>query len=213
MVRIRLRRMGRKKAPFYRIVAIDSRGRRDGKYLEKIGHYNPITDPFELVIDEEKALKWLLLGAQPSDTVRSFFSRRGIMVKYDLMKKGYTEEQIAEEMKKWEVLQLERQRRQEAIAAQENRDKKTDEPDEAESEEPESTEPVEAAATVAPEASAPSDSSSETSEAPEEAAEKVEESDEANEVTAGSEEVTEKPEEASEVPEADEEKTKEDAAE
>lgn len=123
MVRIRLQRMGKKKQPFYRIVAVDSRGRRDGKYLEKIGHYNPITDPFELVINEEKAIKWLKRGGLPSDTVKSFFRRKGILMRYDMLKKGFDTAKIEEEMVKWEVLQVERQRRLEAKKAQSKREK------------------------------------------------------------------------------------------
>jgi small subunit ribosomal protein S16 len=106
--------MGRKKKPFYRIVAIDSRKRRDGAYLEKIGHYNPLTKPPEIVIDEEKALAWLLKGAQPSDTVRSFLSHKGLMLKYDQMKKGASEEKIAEELEKLRLVREEEAKKKEA---------------------------------------------------------------------------------------------------
>ncbi|SKA92181.1 SSU ribosomal protein S16P [Caloramator quimbayensis] len=78
-VKIRLRRMGAKKAPFYRIVVADSRSPRDGKFIEEIGYYNPITEPSEVKIDTEKAKKWLSNGAQPSDTVRSLFKKAGII--------------------------------------------------------------------------------------------------------------------------------------
>ena len=81
-VKLRLTRMGAKKKPFYRIVASDSRRPRDGKYLELIGTYNPNVNPAEIKIDEEKALKWLNVGAVPSDTVRSFLSKQGIMKKF-----------------------------------------------------------------------------------------------------------------------------------
>lgn len=108
-VRLRLTRMGRKKRPFYRIVAVDSRRRRDGKYLEKVGHYNPLTTPPEIVIDEAKALEWLMKGAQPTDTVRSLFRNFGIMMKFDLMKKGASPEKIDEEMKKVELLKKARE--------------------------------------------------------------------------------------------------------
>lgn len=122
-VTIRLRRMGKKKQPFYRIVAVDSRGRRDGKYIDKIGHYNPLTDPAEVVINEEKALLWLNQGAQPSDTVKSIFRKQGLLLKWDLVKKGFDEDRITEEMKKWQVLQIEKKRRQEAEAVQKDREK------------------------------------------------------------------------------------------
>jgi len=115
--------MGKKKQPFYRIVAIDSRSRREGEYIEKLGHYNPLTHPEEIVIDREKAIKWLDIGAIPSDTVRSFMRHNGIILEWDLRRKGLEPDRIAEELKKWEVLQLERQKRREAKAAMAKRDK------------------------------------------------------------------------------------------
>ncbi|SHJ05129.1 30S ribosomal protein S16 [Lutispora thermophila] len=78
-VKIRLRRMGAKKAPFYRVVVADSRSPRDGKFIEEIGYYNPITEPSEIKIDAEKAKKWLATGAQPSDTVKSLLKKAGII--------------------------------------------------------------------------------------------------------------------------------------
>jgi small subunit ribosomal protein S16 len=81
MVKIRLRRMGRRNRPFYRVVVTDSRSPRDGKSIDIIGQYNPLTDPATVSIDEEKALKWLRYGAQPSDTVYSLLSKLGIMDK------------------------------------------------------------------------------------------------------------------------------------
>lgn len=81
-VKLRLKRMGAKKRPFYRIVAADSRSPRDGKFIENIGTYNPIMEPAEVKIDEEKALKWLSDGAQPTDTVRNLFKQQGIMKKF-----------------------------------------------------------------------------------------------------------------------------------
>lgn len=79
MVKIRLKRMGAKKAPFYRLVVADSRSPRDGKFIEEIGYYNPISEPVEIKIDAEKAKKWLGCGAQPSDTVRSLLKKSGII--------------------------------------------------------------------------------------------------------------------------------------
>ncbi len=81
-VKIRLKRMGAKKTPFYRIVVADSRSPRDGRQIETVGTYNPLTNPVELKINEELALKWLQNGAQPSDTVRNLFSDQGIMEKF-----------------------------------------------------------------------------------------------------------------------------------
>jgi len=83
MVRIRLRRMGRRNRPFYRVVVADSRSPRDGKFIETIGHYDPLTEPATVEINEDKALKWLRCGAQPSDTVRSLLGKAGIMDKLD----------------------------------------------------------------------------------------------------------------------------------
>ena len=78
-VKIRLRRMGQKKAPFYRIVVADSRSPRDGRFIEQVGHYNPMTDPAEVVIDAEKATKWIKNGAQPTDTVRALLKKQNII--------------------------------------------------------------------------------------------------------------------------------------
>ncbi|UJF35318.1 30S ribosomal protein S16 [Paenibacillus hexagrammi] len=85
-VRIRLKRMGAHKAPFYRVVVSDSRSPRDGRFIEEIGIYNPVAQPAVVNIDEEKALKWLQTGAQPSDTVRSLFSKAGLMTKFHELK-------------------------------------------------------------------------------------------------------------------------------
>lgn len=78
-VKLRLKRMGSKKSPFYRIVAADSRSPRDGRIIESIGFYNPTTNPAEVRIDNELAMKWLNNGAQPSDTVRNLLSKEGLM--------------------------------------------------------------------------------------------------------------------------------------
>ena len=75
MVKIRLRRMGAKKAPFYRVVVADSRFARDGRFIEEIGYYNPVSEPVEMKIDEERAKYWLGVGAQPTDTVRGLLKK------------------------------------------------------------------------------------------------------------------------------------------
>lgn len=77
MVKIRLRRMGAKKAPFYRVVVADSRFPRDGRFIEELGTYNPLTDPAEINIDTERALEWMKNGAQPTDTVKMLLKRTG----------------------------------------------------------------------------------------------------------------------------------------
>ena len=79
MVKIRLKRMGAKKTPFYRIVVADSRYPRDGRFIEQIGTYNPLTDPSTINVDNEKALKWLGQGAQPTDTVKELLKVSGVI--------------------------------------------------------------------------------------------------------------------------------------
>ena len=86
-VKLRLKRMGSKAKPFYRIVAADSRSPRDGRFLEAIGTYNPVKGEEVVTIDEEKALYWLSKGALPTDTVRSILSKQGIMKKHAESKK------------------------------------------------------------------------------------------------------------------------------
>lgn len=81
-VKIRMKRMGSKRSPFYRIVVADARAPRDGRIIEQIGTYNPVQEPKQLEINEELALKWLSDGAQPSDTVRNLLSTQGIMQKF-----------------------------------------------------------------------------------------------------------------------------------
>ncbi len=100
-VKIRLTRAGRKKKPFYRIVVMDARHRRDGAYVDHLGVYHPKGNPERLEINEEKSMHWLLVGAEPSDTVRSLFSRRGIMLRFDLQKRGASAERIEEAVAKW----------------------------------------------------------------------------------------------------------------
>ena len=79
MVKIRLRRMGAKKAPYYRIVVADSRSPRDGRYIEEIGAYNPLTEPATITVDSEKAKTWIQNGAQPTDTVRGLLKKAGVL--------------------------------------------------------------------------------------------------------------------------------------
>lgn len=81
-VKIRLKRMGSKKRPFYRIVVADSRSPRDGRFIETVGTYNPLTEPESVTLKEENILNWLSNGAQPSDTVRNILSKNGVMKKF-----------------------------------------------------------------------------------------------------------------------------------
>lgn len=78
-VKIRLRRMGAKKSPFYRIVVADSRYPRDGRFIEEIGYYNPLTEPSLVKVDSEKAKKWIAQGAQPTDTVKALFKKHNVL--------------------------------------------------------------------------------------------------------------------------------------
>ena len=78
-VKIRLRRMGAKKAPFYRIVVADSRFPRDGRFIEELGYYNPMTNPADVKIDGDKAKAWIANGAQPTDTVRALLKKNGVI--------------------------------------------------------------------------------------------------------------------------------------
>lgn len=94
-VKLRLRRMGKKKQPIYKIVAADVRSPRDGRFIEAIGLYNPKSNPVIIEIQEDRALYWLGVGAQPTETVRNLFSKQGILLKNDLVKSGLSEEKIA----------------------------------------------------------------------------------------------------------------------
>jgi small subunit ribosomal protein S16 len=94
MVKLRLRRRGRKKHPFYDIVAIDGRARRDGASIERVGYIDPMTNPKNVVLDASRALYWLNVGAQPTDIVHQILSREGVLLRRHLGFKGKTEEEI-----------------------------------------------------------------------------------------------------------------------
>ncbi|MCM4167617.1 hypothetical protein KCTC52924_00880 [Arenibacter antarcticus] len=104
-VKIRLQRHGKKGKPFYWIVAADSRAKRDGKYLEKLGTYNPNTNPATIDLDLDSAVKWLQNGAQPSDTAKRILSYKGVLLKHHLLgglrKGALTEEQVEEKFNAW----------------------------------------------------------------------------------------------------------------
>ena len=103
--KIRLARFGRKKRPFYRIMVSDSRAPRDGRHIDSIGYYNPLTSPKDIKIEKEKALNWLNRGAIPSPTVRSLLSGQGILLEWELRKQGKSEKIIGEELQKFAFLQ------------------------------------------------------------------------------------------------------------
>lgn len=88
MVKLRLRRRGRKKAPFYDIVAVDARRRRDGAFIERVGYYNPMTQPSTIVLDHDRSIYWLNVGAQPTDIVRSLLSYDGVLLRRQMQFKG-----------------------------------------------------------------------------------------------------------------------------
>ena len=81
-VKIRMKRMGSKKRPFYRIVVADSRAPRNGRFIEEVGYYNPVSEPNELKLNEDSIMDWMKKGAQPSDTVRNLLQKEGIMKKF-----------------------------------------------------------------------------------------------------------------------------------
>lgn len=101
-VKLRLRRMGKKKQPIYKIVAADSRSPRDGKFLEAVGLYNPLTNPHTVEISEDRVQHWLNNGAQPTLTVKSLLRKKGILLKQDLKKRGFSEDRVKTEIENWE---------------------------------------------------------------------------------------------------------------
>lgn len=163
-VKLRLRRMGRKKWPFYRIVAADSRSPRDGRFIETLGVYDPLQKPHKIELKEERIIHWLQNGARPTDTVKSLFRRKGLWLRWDLMRRGADEKTIDEEYKKWEVLQLEREKR---LAEKESA--KTTQPKAEEAEEKSEPSPDESAETA------------EATDTPEEAVKSEDESENKNE--------------------------------
>ena len=108
MVKLRLRRIGKKKQPIYKIVVADSRSARSGKFIEAIGQYNPLLSPIGITCNEARLFTWLKHGAQPTDTVRSLLQRKGLWLKWRLVKKGSDEATITAELEKWQGLQVEK---------------------------------------------------------------------------------------------------------
>lgn len=103
-VKLRLRRMGKKKQPIYKIVVADARSPRDGKFLEALGLYNPLTKPHTVDVKEDRILYWLSNGAQPTNTVKSLLREKGIILKNDLIKRGLDAEKIESELAEWQKL-------------------------------------------------------------------------------------------------------------
>ncbi|MDP2038804.1 MAG: 30S ribosomal protein S16 [Ignavibacteria bacterium] len=103
-VKLRLKRMGKKKQPIYKVVAADARSPRDGKFIEAIGLYNPKTEPATIEIKESRAMYWLNVGAQPTVTVKNLLSGQGIILRRELLKKGLKEEEVAAKLEEWKKL-------------------------------------------------------------------------------------------------------------
>ncbi len=104
-VKLRLKRMGKKRQPIYKVVAADVRSPRDGKFIEAIGLYNPKTDPATIDISEERALYWLGVGAQPTETVKNLLSKKGILLKKELIKRGLSEAEVEAKLTEWNKVQ------------------------------------------------------------------------------------------------------------
>ncbi|MBA4312397.1 MAG: 30S ribosomal protein S16 [Chlorobiaceae bacterium] len=117
MVKLRLRRIGKKKKPIYKIVAADSRTSRSGRFLEAVGAYNPLLSPIGIEINETRLFTWLKRGAEPTDTVRSLLKRKGLWLKWRLLKKGVDEPTMVAELEKWQALQGEKLTREAAKKA------------------------------------------------------------------------------------------------
>jgi small subunit ribosomal protein S16 len=96
--------MGKKKQPVYKLVAADARSPRDGKFIEAVGLYNPLTDPHTLEIKEDRVLYWLKVGAQPTSTVKSLLRQKGITLKKELVSKGLDEEKVNAELENWQKM-------------------------------------------------------------------------------------------------------------
>jgi len=211
-VKLRLRRMGKKKRPFYRIVAADSRAPRDGRFIELVGPYDPISKPMNIELQEDRVMYWLQNGAQPTDTVKNLFQKKGVWLKWHLVKSGADEAKITAEVGKFELLQKEKEARLEAKAEEKKRLKAEAKQKEAEEKAAEETPaaaapveeaPVEEAAAPVEEQAAPAEEPK--VEAPVEEEAKVEEpaaveevKEEAAPVEAVEEESAEKPEDQSE---------------
>ena len=103
-VKLRLRRMGKKKQPIYKVVAADARSPRDGKFLEAVGVYNPLTNPHTVDLKEDRINYWLDHGAQPTDTVKSLLSQKGINLKRDIANRKFSEDKAETILKNWQDL-------------------------------------------------------------------------------------------------------------
>jgi len=140
--------MGKKKQPLYKIVAVDSRTKRDGRYIDALGSYNPRTNPMTITLREERVFHWLERGAQPTDTVKNLLSRKGVWLKWGLKKKKADEATIAAAFEKWQLQQSMKLQKENERKARRNALKKKKKAAAA-------AEPAPQAAPAAPEAPAP----------------------------------------------------------
>ncbi|MEX0602198.1 MAG: 30S ribosomal protein S16 [Bacteroidota bacterium] len=124
MVKIRLRRIGKKKHPIYKVVAADTRSPRNGGYIEALGNYDPNVNPIHLSLKEQRVFHWLKNGAQPTDTVRSLLSRQGIWLRWSLMKRGMEESKMQAIVERWQMAQVDRSKREADRKAQRAEKKK-----------------------------------------------------------------------------------------
>jgi small subunit ribosomal protein S16 len=111
VVKLRLRREGKKKHPIYKVVVADIRSPRNGRFIETVGQYNPNLNPIALTLKEERIINWLKKGAQPTDTVRSLFRRSGLWLRWTLTKNGVDEAKRVSILEKWQMQQVERSTR------------------------------------------------------------------------------------------------------
>jgi len=140
--------MGKKKQPLYKIVAVDSRTKRDGRYIDALGSYNPRTNPMTITLREERVFHWLERGAQPTDTVKNLLSRKGVWLKWGLKKKKADEATIAAAFEKWQLQQSSKLQKENERKARRNALQKKKKAAAA-------AEPAPQAAPAAPEAPAP----------------------------------------------------------
>jgi small subunit ribosomal protein S16 len=112
VVKLRLRRAGKKKNPIYKIVVADIRSPRDGRFIEAVGQYDPNMNPILLTVKEERVFYWLKKGAQPTDTVRSLLQRKGLWLRWTLQKRKVDEAKVQTIMEQWQMQQTERSQRE-----------------------------------------------------------------------------------------------------
>lgn len=112
MVKLRLRRTGKKKHPIYKIVAADTRSPRDGRFIEAVGQYDPNMNPILLSLKDERVFHWLSKGAQPTDTVRSLLQRKGVWLRWSLTRRGVDDAKVQSIIERWQMQQAERPQRE-----------------------------------------------------------------------------------------------------